>query len=269
MEDRMSETIVKLEHVRKTYRTYKSNFQKIQHMLFLSGAGEKNRVLNDVSFEIKKGEKVTVLTPSGGGKTTILRIIAGIIKPEAGTVVVNEKPTLLLDYRAGFDAALNGLDNYRIRAKLQGWPDELIKQREKEIFKFAGLSQEKETKLRNFPRGGASRLGFAISTADKPDFLLMDERIMFGSSAINDRYTERFAEMITPEMTLIMSGNDFRRNLLFCERGIVIHDGVVKFDGPIEEAMEYHKEHSDRKASKKSKRQEVESFDMDDGDDAF
>lgn len=266
----MSETVIRVEHVRKTYRSYKNNFQRVKHMLILSSAGEKNRVLTDVSFEIKKGEKVTIFTPSGGGKSTLLRILADIIKPEAGTVEVKGEPKLILDYRAGFDVNLTGLQNYRIRSKIEGWSDETIKAREKEIFKLAGLSHEKETRLKYYPRGGASRLGFAILTAETGDIILMDERISFGSTTINDRYTERFSELISPETTLVMAGNDFKTNLLLCERGIVIHEGKVVFDGPIEEALEYHKAHSTHtRKNKRAKAVEVENFDADDGDDAF
>lgn len=267
----MSETIIKLEHVRKTYRSYKSNFQKMKHMLILSGAGEKNRILKDVSFTVKKGEKVAILSPAGGGKSTMLRILAGIIKPDAGTVEVVKEPKLILDYRAGFDTALSAADNYRIRAKLEGWSDDHIESREKEIFKTASLLHDKNKTLKNCPRGSAIKLGFAIATYEKADLILMDEKLSFGKNTINERYTKRFADLITEETTLVMAGNDLKITALFCERGIVIHDGKLVFDGPFEEALSYHKEHASVKREKRRKEELEESLDINEADseDAF
>ncbi|MBQ6150492.1 MAG: ATP-binding cassette domain-containing protein [Mogibacterium sp.] len=246
----MSETIIKVDHVRKTYRNYKSNFQKLRHMLILSGAGEKNRVLKDVSFEIKKGEKVAIFGYAHGGKSTLMHIIAGIIRPEAGTVEVKGKPEVMFDYRLGVEPSLSALDNYEVHAKLLGWSRAQIKERQKEIFQAAGLSKMKDIPLKNCPKGSATRLGFVIETMDMKDFFLVDERMTFGNNKINERYLERFAKLVTPEMTLVMAANDFKYTRQFCDRGIVLHDGVIVFDGPYEEAYQYHKGHPQHKSSK-------------------
>ena len=110
----MSEVVIRAIHLRKTFRDYKSNLQKMKHMLVLSGAGEKNNVFSNVSFEIKKGEKVAIILDSGIGKTSLMRLLAGIITPEKGRVEVNGRLTSILDYRCGFDKSLTVQDNYEI-----------------------------------------------------------------------------------------------------------------------------------------------------------
>lgn len=253
----MSETLIKVEHVRKTYRDYKSNFQKLRHMVILSSAGEKNRILQDISFEIKKGEKVAIFTPPRSGKSTIMRIIAGIIKPESGTVEVKETPTLIFDHRMGFEASLSGRDNYEMRARIEGWSKEKIKEREEAIFKFTVLSDLIDAPMRTYPKGGPTRLGFAISTDDDPEFLLFDERMAFGSVKINRKYLKRLKRFTkNPEMTFVMAANEPAVAVKLCERGIVIIEGKVVFDGPCAEARSYLKEHL---ASDKKKKNNVEN----------
>lgn len=263
----MSEIIIKVDHIRKTYRSYKSNFQKLKHMLLLSGAGEKNRILKDISFEVHKGEKLAVFSNSGGGKSTLIHIIAGIIKPESGSVEIKETPALMLDFRMGVEPSLSAHDNYEMRAKLMGWSQKQIKEREKEVFRLAGLLHMHDMPIRDCPKGATSRLGFIMSTMDKADFILFDEKMTYGSSKMNAKFLERFSELITPEVTLVMAANDLKNTGRFCERGIVIDDGIITFDGPFEEAFKYHKEHPSRKTAKSTVIVSEEPADEDDVDD--
>lgn len=212
-------------------------------MMVLSSAGEKNRILQDVSFEIKKGEKVAILTVPRGGKSTVMRIIAGIIKPEAGTVEVNGTPTLMFDYRLGFDGGLSGHDNYEMRASLMGWSKQKIKEKEEKVFRFAGLGDMIDDPVRSYPKGGAMRLGFAVITEDTPEFMLIDERLTFGNTWINKKYLKRLTRFASdPEITLVIAATDLKITKKLCERGIVISEGKVVFDGPCSEAAAYLKE---------------------------
>jgi len=254
----MSETLIKVEHVRKTYRDYRSNFQKLRHMVILSSAGEKNRILQDISFEIKKGEKVAIFGPPSSGKSTIMRIVAGIIKPESGTVEVKGTPKLIFDHRMGFELSLSGRDNYEMRARIEGWSKEKIKEREERVFKFAALTDLIDVPLRSYPKGGPTRLGYAISTDDDPEFLLFDERMAFGNVRINRKFLSRFKRVTgNPDMTLLMTANEPNIAVHLCERGIVIMEGKVVFDGPCAEARKYLKEQSGGK--RKKKKEDVES----------
>lgn len=247
----MSEVVIRAIHLRKTFRDYKSNLQKMKHMLVLSGAGEKNNVFSNVSFEIKKGEKVAIILDSGIGKTSLMRLLAGIITPEKGRVEVNGRLTSILDYRCGFDNSLTVQDNYEIACALLGWPRDVTEQRQEEILEAAGLTQMKEQPLRICKAAGANRLGFNIHTYEKPDILIFDEGFSFGSKKLNSKYVKRLKEIVSdPEVTLVMSANSTAIAGKLCTRGIVIHNGKVEFDGDYEEALAYHKENPDPKSDR-------------------
>lgn len=256
----MGETVIKAIHLRKTYRDYKSNLQKMKHMLILSGAGEKNNVFSNVSFEIEKGEKVAILMDAGIGKTTMLRLLAGIITPEKGRVEIKGKVTAILDYKCGFDNNLTVDDNYEIGCTLRGWTKEQIEERREEIYEFAGLSGSGELPLRECKGIGANRLGFAITTYEKPDILLFDEGFSFGSKKKNSQYMKSLlAKVSDPEVTLVMAANKASIAGKFCTRGIVIHDGKVGFDGSFEEALEFYKENPDPKSERLKMLMEAEA----------
>ena len=251
----MSEIVISVSGLKKTYRNYKSNFQKLKHMLFVSNnAGEKVKVFRNVSFDISRGEKVGIITAPESGKSTIISILAGIIKPDAGETVVNGTVTTLLSHRLGFETALTGRDNYEIRATLLGWPKEVIDERESAIFKFAGLTKEIDQPIRTYKRGLASLLGFAISTTDKPDIFLVDEKFVFGGKRNVKKAVGRLRKLIADEdVTFVMAVNDPAVAEQLCDRGIVIHRGKVVFDGAYSDADQYFKEHCNTKKKKKTK----------------
>ena len=255
----MSEAVIKVTNVRKTFRRYKRNIQKVQHMLLLNNAGEKNNVFRDVSFEINKGEKVAIITKPGGGKTTMLKLIAGIIKPEKGSIEVRGNITAILDYKCGFDSNLTCRDNYEMRCALLGWPRDVMKAREAEIFKFAGLRKVKDQQMKSFKGSGINRLSFAIYTYEKPDILLFDEKFVFGNKNYTARCKEQLKKQISdPDVTFVMSANRLNVAAEFCTRGIILNDGVVVFDGSYEEASAYYLENIGASASRKSKNKNEE-----------
>ena len=269
----MGEAVIRVTNVRKTFRRYKRNIQKMQHMLLLNNAGEKNNVFRDVSFEINKGEKVAIMTRPGGGKTTMMKLLAGIIKPEKGSIEVNGEVTAILDYKCGFDSTLTCRDNYEMRCTLLGWPRDVMKQREAAIFKFAGLGKMKDQQMRSIKGAGINRLSFAIYTYEKPEILLFDEKFVFGNKAYTVRCKEHLMEMISdPEVTFVMSANRVNVAAEFCTRGIILNNGIVEFDGSYEEASAYYFENigasASRKAKNKNEDEEATSDGgTDDGDD--
>ncbi|MBR3200984.1 MAG: ABC transporter ATP-binding protein [Mogibacterium sp.] len=264
----MSEVVIKANHLRKTFRHYKRNIQKMQHMLLLRRTGDIRNVFSDVSFEICKGEKVGIITKPGGGKTTMMRLLAGILTPEKGSVEVKGDITTLLDFRYGFDNSLTIRDNYEIRCTLLGWSRESMKEREEEILNFAGLSKAADQQLRSVKSTGANRLGFAISTYDKPDIMLFDEKLTFGGKSYTPKYMEHLkALLLDPEVTLVMAVNRLSTAANYCTRGIILNEGKVEFDGSYEEASAYYVENLGATAARRKKEAEAEAEISDDGSD--
>lgn len=250
----MSKNAITVRNVSKSFRQYKSNWQKIQFLLMMRDAGTKIEVLKDVSFDIKKGEKVGIIGQQQSGKTTLLRIIAKIIRPDSGKVRVAGGVTPILDIRMGFDSSLSGKDNYIIMNNAFGRSAAETKASEDEVFKFAGLSRLKNEPLKTYPKGSASKLGFAIATGKKDDIILFDASITFGEKAWNTASMERMQELVSGDTTLVMSVNKLADAEQLCNRGLVLHQGRLVYDGAFGDAIDYYRNNCKRNKKHKEKK---------------
>ena len=232
---------IRARHLKKSYRHYRTNMQKIQFLLLMREAGTKTDVLRDVSFDIKKGEKVGILGNQQSGKSTLMRIMAGVIRPDSGKVRVNGELTSILDLRLGFENALTGKDNYILMSSALGRSDKQIADLEDGVFRFAGLRKVKDDPIRTYKKGASARLGFATAVAAMGDVVLFDGSLSFGSKARNETCIERLKELIRGDTTFVMAVNRINDAAQLCDRGIVLHKGKVVFDGDFQEAAEFLK----------------------------
>lgn len=245
---------IRAKHIKKSFRQYKKNMQKIRFLLLMREAGERTEVLNDISFEIKKGEKVGIIAHSLSGKSTLMRILARIIRPDSGKIQVNGEIVPILDYRLGFDNAMSGRDNYIRMSSALGRTTEEIKELEDSVFEFAKLSKVKDEPISSYEKGAATRLGFAIETAKKGDVVLLDGSLAFGSNHWNNACLDRLKDLISGDTTFVMIVNRIPFAAKLCDRGIVLHEGRVVFDGAYKDAAEYFNKNCKRLPHK----QEVE-----------
>ncbi len=233
---------IRAKRIKKSFRQYKTNMQKIRFLLLMREAGEKAEVLSDVSFEIKKGEKVGIIAHSLAGKSTLMRILAGIIRPDSGKIQVNGEIVPILDYRLGFDNAMSGRDNYIRMSSALGRTTEEIKELEDSVFEFAKLKKVKDEPISSYDKGAATRLGFTIETAKKGDIVLLDGSLAFGSNHWNNACLDRLKDLISGDTTFVMIVNRIPFAAKLCDRGIVLHEGRVAFDGDFKEAAEYFRQ---------------------------
>ena len=239
----MSETAIKVSGLKKSYRYYKSNMQKIQNLLFGIDAGEKTEVLKGVSFEIKKGERVGIISTPMSGRSTLMQILAGVLEPDSGTVELNGRLTAILDHKLGFEGAMSGRVNYEVRCRLMGWTGEMIKEHAESVFERADIADVIDEPMKIYRRGSANRLGFAIATEFTPEIMLYDETFSFGGKKYISKSVSRLNKITKGEdTTFLIIINDLKRGAKLCERGIVLHKGKVVFDGSYEEAALYYNE---------------------------
>ena len=199
------EVVISFEHVKKEFRYYRSNRQKMRNILLGMNSGELINVLDDVSFEIHKGEKVAIIGTIASGRSTIMRLIAGIFKPTAGVITVKEEPTLIFDHKYAFKASLTGRENLRLRANLLGWSKEKLAAVEEDIIEFADLTGVIDNRVKTLPTGSMARVGLGLMTAYKPDILLYDEFFNFGGRRYLPRCLERIRSVLDEDTTLIMT----------------------------------------------------------------
>lgn len=245
-----AKTAIRVRHISKSYRQYKTNMQKIGFLLLKRDTGIRTEILRDISFDIKKGEKVAIIGRQQSGKSTLMRVMAGVIRPDSGKLTVNGGLTAILDNRLGFDAAMTGRDNYIVMTSALGWTSEMIKEHENSVFEFAKLTEEKNEPLKTYKKGAPSRLGFAAATEIGNEIFLYDANLSFGSKVWNNACINRLKQLIDGDTTFVMAVNRLATGAKLCERGIVIHEGVKVFDGPYAEAVDYFRSNC-RQSSRK------------------
>lgn len=205
------------------------------------GEDRKHRLVveavRDVSFSLHSGERVGFVGANGAGKTTILRAMAGIYEPVAGSITIDGAITALLDQSQGMNFDLTGRENIRLRGLFSGLGAAQIRQLQIDVAAFAGLEQFLELPVRTYSSGMVVRLGFALATAIRPQILLMDEWILAGDAAFLDRARHRLETMVRGAEILVLSSHSTDIILQWCNRVIWMDDGEIRADGTPDEVL--------------------------------
>lgn len=242
-----SEIEIAVEHVTMEFKREKDESTSIKELLIRTVRGqrsyEKFRALDDVSFTINKGEVVGIIGTNGSGKSTILKIISGVLKPTKGSVKVDKNKIQLLTLGTGFDYELTGRENVYLNGAIIGYTKEFIDEHYDEIVKFAELEGFMEEKVRNYSSGMVSRLGFAIATIrNTPEILILDEVLSVGDMFFRKKSEARIKEMMHGGSTVLIvshSTSVIRNN---CTKAVWIEKGILKAVGdPKEVCAAYEK----------------------------
>ena len=200
--------------------------------------------LKNVSFNVKKGEVVGIIGTNGSGKSTILKIISGALRPTSGKVKVDRRKIQLLTLGTGFDFELTGRENVYLNGAIIGYTKEYIDEKYDEIVKFAELEGFMDEKVKNYSSGMVSRLGFAIATMrDTPEILILDEVLSVGDMFFRKKSEARIKEMIHGGSTVLIVSHSMdviRKN---CDKVVWIEKGDLKMVGtPKEVCPAYEKQ---------------------------
>jgi len=193
--------------------------------------------LRNISFEINPGDAVGVIGKNGTGKSTLLKLIAGVLIPDEGTIATYGRVAPLLELSAGFSPDLTGRENVQIVAALHGLSRSDVKERMDEIVAFAEVEEFIDTPVRHYSTGMRVRLGFAVIAQLTHPILLVDEVLAVGDKKFRDKCYSTIERMLAEGRTLVLvshNENDLRR---FCNRGIYINSGIMEVDGTLEEAL--------------------------------
>jgi ABC-2 type transport system ATP-binding protein len=193
--------------------------------------------LRNISFEINPGDAVGVIGKNGTGKSTLLKLIAGVLIPDEGTIATYGRVAPLLELSAGFSPDLTGRENVQIVAALHGLSRSEVKERMDEIVAFAEVEEFIDTPVRHYSTGMRVRLGFAVIAQLTHPILLVDEVLAVGDKEFRDKCYSTIERMLAEGRTLVLvshNENDLRR---FCNRGIYINSGIMEVDGTLDEAL--------------------------------
>ncbi len=203
---------------------------------------KEQKVLKDISFEVKKGEFLGIVGRNGSGKSTLLKILAGIYYPEKGSIVVNGSLVPFIELGVGFNPELTGRENVYLNGALLGFSNSEVDEMYDEIWKFAELEQFQDQKLKNYSSGMLVRLAFSIAIRSKGDILILDEVLAVGDAAFQQKCNDYFASLKEKNQTIILVTHSMENVKKFCDRAIMIEDGKIAYEGdPAEVADRYTK----------------------------
>jgi ABC-type polysaccharide/polyol phosphate transport system ATPase subunit len=214
------------------------------------GKDEIIKALDNVSFEVKKGECLGIIGENASGKTTLLKVIGGILKPDKGEVIVRGKVAPLLTLGVGFNEELTAKENVYLYGSLMGLSKETIDQRYEKIVNFSELHHNMDTKLKTFSDGMKMRLGFAVAINVDADILLVDEVLTVGDGAFQAKCLRKFEEFKREGKTVIFVSHGLDAIKNYCDRVILLHQGKIKEIGEPEKVIESYRRYLKNKELK-------------------
>ena len=193
--------------------------------------------IKDVSFTIKKGEVFGIVGLNGAGKSTMLKIIAGVLKPTEGGVKIYGNVAPLIELGAGFDHDLTGRENIYLNGAILGHTKKFINEKFDEIVEFSELNNFLDIPLKNYSSGMVARLGFAIATLIKPDILIVDEILGVGDYKFQEKCQNKIQSMLSGGTTVIMVSHSQSQIEDMCSRVLWLEGGKMKMIGEVKEVM--------------------------------
>jgi lipopolysaccharide transport system ATP-binding protein len=193
--------------------------------------------LKGISFVIREGETVAIVGRNGSGKSTILKIIAGVYRPTCGQIRVSGQVGALIELGAGFHADLTGRENIVLNGLLLGLSKQEIQSREPQILDFADLGDFIDSPVKQYSSGMFMRLGFAVATEIDPDILLIDEILAVGDESFRQKCATRIDDFRRRRKTIILVSHDLGAVRQLCQRALLIDGGALLADGLVDEVV--------------------------------
>ncbi len=230
--------VIKVDNVSKTFRIPHekvSSLKDAAENLFRNVGYEEFKALNDVSFEVKKGEFFGIIGRNGSGKSTMLKILAGIYQADKGKVYINGMISPFLELGIGFNPELSGRDNVYLNATVLGMTKKQIDKKFDSIVEFSEIERFIDQKLKNYSSGMQVRLAFSVAIHANRDILLMDEVLAVGDINFQSKCLEEFNKYKDLGKTVILVTHDIATVQRYCDRAMLIRNGKVVKIGKAEE----------------------------------
>lgn len=199
---------------------------------------EKFLALDDISFQVKKGDKLGVIGLNGAGKSTLLKIVARVMKPSSGTIETAGKIAPLLELGAGFDRNYTGRENIFLNGAILGFSREFIESKFDEILEFSELGRFIDVPVKNYSSGMRSKLGFSVATLVKPDILILDEVLSVGDTKFRKKSREKIDELFKAGVTVVLVSHSIWQIREICNRVIWLEKGKLIMEGDVTEVCD-------------------------------
>lgn len=239
----MDNIAIKVEDVSKVYKLYNKPSERLVDAL---GIAKKNRfkehrALDHVSFEVKKGETIGIIGTNGSGKSTILKIITGVLSPTGGNVEISGRISALLELGAGFNMEYTGIENVYLNGMMMGFTKEEMEERLPEILKFADIGDFVNQPCKTYSSGMFVRLAFAVAINIDPEILIVDEALSVGDAFFQAKCYKKFDDFKAQGKTIIFVSHDISSVAKYCDRVILLNKGVKLSEGNPKETIDLYK----------------------------
>lgn len=191
--------------------------------------------LNHVSFQVHKGETLGLIGHNGAGKSTMLKVISGILKPTSGRVICHGNVVPMLELGSGFDMDLTGRENIFLNGAILGYSEEFLKIKYNEIVAFSGLGDFIDVPIRNYSSGMLMRLAFSVATVVNPEILIVDEILSVGDATFQEKSRNRMLKLMSGGTTVLFVSHDINQIKRMCSRVLWLDQGSLKIIGPTEQ----------------------------------
>lgn len=233
--------VIDFHHVTKEYHLYSSERARLMGYLVRHKKHRIKRASDHLTFQIKKGESVAILGKNGAGKSTLLKMLTGVVYPTKGEIFVRGRIGSLLELAAGFDQSFTGRENVYLKCLLLGIEREEVDKIIDQIIEFADLGEYIDQPVRTYSSGMKARLGFAINVHIEPSVLVVDEALSVGDKFFQEKCRSKIKQICAQDdTTFILVTHSANTAKDFCDRGILLVDGKIKFDGPIKQAIDMY-----------------------------
>lgn len=229
------EKIIEVQNVSMRFRMANDRISSIKEYLvqLLRGKLKYNEfeALKGVSFDVNRGEVVGLIGHNGAGKSTMLKVISGILKPTEGSVTVRGNIAPMLELGSGFDFDMTGRENIFLNGAILGYSEEFLKSKYDEVVAFSEIGQFIDVPLRNYSSGMIARLAFSIATVVVPEVLIVDEVLSVGDADFQQKSCRRMMELMSGGTTVLFVSHSLPQIRRMCNRVLWIEHGQVQMFG--------------------------------------
>lgn len=227
--------VIRVEDVTMRFRMNSDKILSLKEFVTTALRGklryDEFTALSHVSFEVRKGETLGLIGRNGAGKSTMLKVISGILKPTEGKVEVQGNVVPMLELGSGFDFDLTGRENVFLNGAILGYSERFLTEKYEEIVAFSELEQFMDTPIRNYSSGMLARLAFSVATVVKPEILIVDEILSVGDAAFQEKSRGRMLELMGGGTTVLFVSHSIEQIREMCSHVIWLDHGTVRADG--------------------------------------
>ncbi|MGN0374522.1 MAG: ABC transporter ATP-binding protein [Butyrivibrio sp.] len=242
----MNEPIITVDNVSMRFNLAKEKVDSLKEYIIKAMKGrlqyDEFWALNDVSFTVERGDSVGLIGLNGSGKSTMLKIIARVLKPTKGNVIVNGTVAPLIELGAGFDFDLTGKENIYLNGALLGRSRKMMDEVLEDIIEFSELKEFMDVPMKNYSSGMLSRLAFSIATSGKADILIVDEVLAVGDFRFQQKCIDRIRGMMQEGTTVLFVSHSIEQVEDICNKVVWLKSGRVHMKGDSGEICEIYRQ---------------------------